>query len=86
MAYKYGNLSDALGGNPGSRVFRYQTDDTAVVVEGANYFDAAQKLLTVGDAIMASMDLDGTPVLKNYIVTAAAAGAVTVGLQVTAAG
>lgn len=63
------------------------TADAPAVVEAANYLNTSADLLQKGDVIHASMTRGGTPVLKQYIVTAiSAAGAVTVALQATSAG
>lgn len=56
----------------------YTTDDAAATVETAGYFNAASAKLKKGDIIEASMVNSGAPVGKNYIVTANAAGVVTI--------
>lgn len=71
-------------------VYKYRTLDLAAVVEAADYFDAAT-FLQPGDIVDAVMNngVGLTPVLKQYIVTAAiSAGAAhnVVGLLTTVAG
>ncbi len=46
------------------------TNDTAAAVTGTGYLNPAKARLNVGDMILASMDLDGTPAGKIYMVTA----------------
>lgn len=94
MAHERKNLiMFAQGGVTGagagvqSRHWSLATADAAAVVEAANYLNASADLLAKGDIIHASMARGGTPILKQYIVTAiSAGGAVTVALQSTAAG
>ena len=43
----------------------------------AAYFGIAD-VLRAGDQILAALDMDGTPAIKQYLVSAIAAGAVTV--------
>lgn len=68
--------------------FAYATDDAAAVVETAGYFNAARGLFTVGSIIQSIMAVaGGTPVAKNYVVTAVPnTGNVTIALFATAAG
>lgn len=50
----------------------YDTNDDGPTVETANYFDALllqQGRVKVGDIIMASLDNDGTPLVRHYVVT-----------------
>lgn len=85
MAYEFDALtaiaegSRAAAGGQRNTIFHYSTNDTHAVVIGANYFDPAAAFLQVGDIIMASCDLDGTPTLRQYMVSAiSGAGAVTI--------
>ena len=67
--------------------WHYATNDLASAVEAAGFFNDMRNSASVGDIIIASLDLDGTPVLKNYMFTAVpASGNVTVALQTTTAG
>lgn len=68
--------------------FVYATDDAAAVVEAAGYFNAARGLMTVGSIIQAVMAIGGgTPVHKNYVVTAVPnSGNVTIAIQTVTAG
>nr|WP_321482716.1 hypothetical protein [uncultured Cohaesibacter sp.] len=62
----------------------YHTNDDAAAVETAGYFNALASDLQAGDIIMAGLDIDGAPALKNYIVSAVTASAVTIAAQTTA--
>lgn len=66
--------------------FQLATNDTAAAVEGAGFFNALVKDMPIGTPIFASLDLDGTPVFKNYMVTANDGTVVTIALQTTTAG
>lgn len=48
----------------------YETADAAATVEGASYFAGAVLDLLKGDTIQATMAKGGTPVGKQYVVTA----------------
>lgn len=83
-----GQISRVQSGVPLGNVTRSRwwlvTDDVDTVIEAANFFDPIGKKMAVGDIIDASIDMDGTPELKTYMVTAiSAAYAVTVALQAT---
>jgi hypothetical protein len=84
------NLSGTTAGaakTTTSSLWRYATDDAAATVETAGYFNSARGLLTVGDAINASMVLAGTPVVKNYVVlTVPVSGNVTITIAQATAG
>jgi len=54
------------------------TNDAAAAVDAANYFDSFAAQLKVGDLILGSLDLDGTPVPRIYMVTANSGTVVTV--------
>lgn len=60
--------------------YAYSTADASATVSAANYFnDAATKFnLRKGDRIFCSTVVDGTPAKLDLIVTAVAAGVVTV--------
>lgn len=61
-----------LGTAPGNipQLYAYLTNDTAAVVETDGYFDGAvTNGLKANDIIKAYMDIDGTPVAKEYLVT-----------------
>ena len=57
--------------------YHHATDDAATV-ETAGYFNSWWRQLTKGDIILAALALDGTAVLKSYLVTASSATAVTI--------
>ena len=69
-------------------LYHYATDDAAATVETAGYFNGDRARLNVGDVIIASMVNAGTPVMKQYAVTAApkTTGNVTVAIQTVTAG
>lgn len=77
MAYNNEGLavirrSGVIGSGSGSvrSVWAYVTNDAASVVETDGYFDGDATKFTTGDIILASMDVDGTPAVKTYVVTA----------------
>ncbi|MBJ7535287.1 hypothetical protein JDN40_14340 [Rhodomicrobium vannielii ATCC 17100] len=61
------------------------TDDAPAAVETAGYFAAVWTRLQKGTIIQAVMSISGTPVYKNYIVTASSASGVTVAVATAAA-
>jgi len=73
------NPSGAAGANLGRHT--YVTNDDTAAVETAGYFNALSKLLKVGDHIDMTLDLDATVMRRNYVVTANAAGVVTIAKQ-----
>nr|WP_321457233.1 hypothetical protein [uncultured Cohaesibacter sp.] len=76
----------AIGTGSGSvkSLCTYHTNDDAASVETAGYFNDLATDLQKGDIIMAGLDIDGTPALKNYIVSAITASTVTIKAQTTA--
>lgn len=60
---------NAAAGAPNSH-WLYDTTDAAATVEGVSYFAAAVTDLLKGDTIQATMAKGGTPVGKQYVVTA----------------
>lgn len=66
------------GASSSKSIYHYATNDADTVVETDGYFDDINgDPLVVGDLIMASVDVDGTPEVKMYIV-AVGGGDVTV--------
>lgn len=66
------NPGGAIGAGVGSskNIYHYATDDVDTVVETDGYFDDIDgDPLIVGDLILASLDVDGTPEVKIYIVS-----------------
>jgi hypothetical protein len=66
------SVGGAVGTAPGNRknIYHYATNDADTVVETDGYFDGILgDGLNVGDIIIASLDVDGTPEIKMYIVT-----------------
>lgn len=91
MAFDHKGLSriqstGSVGTGAGSvkSVLHYATNDDASAVQATGYFNNAAGLLALGDVIFASLDLDATPVLKNYMVTANTGSVVTIAAQTTA--
>lgn len=76
MAYiaaglKLVSTGGAIGAGSGSSksIYHYATNDVDTVVETDAYFDDIDgDPLKKGDLIMASIDVDGTPEVKMYIV------------------
>lgn len=65
------NPGGAIGTGFGSSksIYHYATNDADTVVETDGYFDNIDgDPLILGDLIMASLDVDGTPEVKVYIV------------------
>lgn len=66
------NPGGAIGAGEGSSkdIYHYATNDIDTVVQTDGYFDDIDgDPLVVGDLILASLDVDGTPEVKIYIVT-----------------
>lgn len=61
--------------------WHYAGNDDTAAVAAAGFFNSIADDAAVGDVICCSLDLDGTPMLRNYMVTAIAAGVVTVAAQ-----
>lgn len=59
-------------------LWHYATNDAAAAVEAAGFFNSMANDLPVGSIIFASLDLDGTPTAKQYVVTANTGTVVTV--------
>jgi hypothetical protein len=64
------NNGGALGGGEDSvkTLWHYVTNDADTVVETNGYFDTTA--MKAGDLVFASLDLDGTPEVKAYVVAA----------------
>jgi hypothetical protein len=62
-------------------IHHYVTTEAASVIETAAYFNAAYKQLAKGDIIFAVCVISGTPVLRQYVVTASSASGVTIAAQ-----
>jgi hypothetical protein len=80
-----GSISSGAGSV--KNVFHYATNDAANVVEASNYFNSAVNLFSdgAGDIIIASLDCDGTPATKTYVVVASqSAGTVALTPEVDA--
>jgi len=58
--------------------WRLASNDDAATVIAANYFNPLAGIMQVGEMIDASLDLDGTPVGKKYMVTANTGTVVTI--------
>jgi len=77
MAYLSKNLSVLAYAN-GFTLWHYTTPDTAAVVDGAGYFNAASEMLRIGDMILANVETGGTMKAGIFLVNANAAGVVDV--------
>ncbi|MEY9718791.1 hypothetical protein [Sinorhizobium fredii] len=73
------NPSGLAGANLG--VHKYVTNDDTAAVQTAGYFNALAKLLKVGDHIDMTLDLDGTPMRRNYIVSSNTGSVVGIAAQ-----
>lgn len=74
MAFDLTKLENHGGSGGGLKVWSYNGSDAKATVKGANYFDAAADLLTVGDRILihaSDADFDAH-------VSAISSGAVTI--------
>ncbi len=66
------NMGGALAGQGGTltgvnKLWHYATNDADTVVEADGYFDQTE--MGLGDILLASLDLDGTPEVKGYVVS-----------------
>lgn len=77
MAFTASNLSVLAYAN-NFTLWHYTSVDTALVIEGAGYFNSAVDMLRVNDLMIINIDTDGTPATKFYIVTANTGSSVTV--------
>lgn len=59
----------------------YVSNDDKAAVIGSNYFLSIYSRLKVGDIILASLDIDGSPVLWIFMVTASSSTSVTIAAQ-----
>lgn len=69
-----GSAAGAAGSN--RSLHAYVTNDDAAAVETTSYFDGIAERLKVGDIIMVSLDMDGTPAGRNYVVSGITDGVV----------
>lgn len=90
MAHQLSDLSVKPSAAYNGKVMLHEgyliTTDAPAVVEAANYLNASVSRLPKGTMIEAVMSIGGTPILKNYVVTANTGTAVTIALQTTTAG
>jgi hypothetical protein len=77
MAYDPKNLS-ALGYANGFTLWHYRTTDLAAQVDNAGYFNAASRMVRVGDFILLNTGIDGTPTHGVAVVVVNAGGVVDV--------
>ena len=77
MAYQSKNLS-ALGYANGFTLWHYRTSDLAAEVDNAGYFNAASRMVRVGDFILLNAGLLATPTHGVVVVVANAGGVVDV--------
>jgi uncharacterized membrane protein len=77
MAYLSKDLS-ALGYANGFTLWHYRTSDLAAEVDNAGYFNAASRMVRVGDFILLNAGLLATPTHGVVVVVANAGGVVDV--------
>lgn len=77
MAYEKDSLRGYSTGGPlkvagarSPRLWHYSTNDDHATVAAAGYFNNARAVIGVGDTVIASVDLDGTPALRFYMFNA----------------
>lgn len=73
-----GSVDGSAGSN--RALHAYVTNDDKAAIETAGYFNSLSDRLKVGDIILASADMDGTPALYGYVVSSNAAGVVGITL------
>jgi hypothetical protein len=71
------NLS-ALGYANGFTLWHYRTTDLAAEVDNAGYFNAAGRMVRVGDFILVNAGLDSLPTHGVAVVVASSSGTVDV--------
>lgn len=62
-------------------IWVYMTNDDTSAIETAGYFNSYWQSMKKGDIMFISLDLDGTPLLRSYIVAAASSSGVTITKQ-----
>ncbi len=69
IAYNMGGAEAGQGGTLTGvkKLWHYATNDADTVVEANGYFDNTE--MGLGDILLCSLDLDGTPEVKTYIVS-----------------
>lgn len=72
-----GTVDASLAGSV-RNIHAYITNDDAAGVETTDYFLTLYDRLKIGDVIFCSLDLDGTPTVRLYVVTASSASSVTI--------
>ena len=80
MSYLSKNLSVLAYAN-GFTLWHYTTTDTAAVIEGAGYFNAASDILRANDLILVNTDTDGVIGIKAIGVASISAGVVAIGIE-----
>ena len=85
MAYDVKNIKRfAIGATQNSitaGIWHYKSADAVATVETANYFNALAAELQIGDIIFASLVMGGSPVGRQYMVTANTGTVVTIAPQ-----
>ena len=69
IVYNSGGAEAGQGGTLTGvkKLWHYATNDADTVVEADGYFDSTE--MGLGDIVLTSLDLDGTPEVKGYIVS-----------------
>ncbi|WP_319519824.1 hypothetical protein [uncultured Martelella sp.] len=73
------NPSGEAGAN--LAVHKYVTNDDTAAVETAGYFNDLSSRVKKGDHIDCTLDLDGTVMRRNYVVSSNSAGVVAIAAQ-----
>ena len=72
-AYGFKTISHigTIDGSAGSMrsLHGYVTNDDDAAVETSGYFNSIAERINTGDILLASLDLDGTPDMRSYVMT-----------------
>lgn len=74
-----GSIDGAAGAN--TKIHGYVTNDDTAAIETANYFDAMAARVRKGDIIWCVLGINGTAMLRNYVVASVTAGVVAISPQ-----
>lgn len=78
-----GTVDASLAGS-NRTLHAYVTNDTAAQVETSDYFLSLYERLKVGDLLLASIDMDGTPTVQLYVFNAVSSSSVTISRETAA--
>ncbi len=74
-----GSVDGSAGSN--RKIHAYITNDDTSALQTAGYFNSIAGRVLKGDIIFASLDLDGTPMLRNYVISSNTGGVVAIAAQ-----